>query len=219
MNEKFLKFKNKCFTILGLGISGIASLDYLLKVASETKIKIFVSDTRSLDSLPEKLRQKLDSNKECLDYEFGSVHSEKCLESDYLLVSPGINPQEKIILDAKKAKVQVFTELELASQMMNKYICITGTNGKSTVSSWLSFVLESPLCGNIGIPCLEVLNSSDNKDDWYVLETSSFQLAHSNHLKPKIAAITNITPDHITWHGSWEEYINSKFKITEYQDS
>lgn len=212
MNEKFL---NKRFTILGLGISGIASLNYLLQSGA----KIFVSDTRQIDSLNEDLIKKLTQNKKIVDFEFGLPHSERCLQSDYLLVSPGISPQEAIIQKAKSLGVCVLTELELATQMMSQYICITGTNGKSTVSSWLSFVLESPLCGNIGIPCLQVLESSQESESNYVLEVSSYQLAHSNNLKPKIAAITNVTPDHISWHGSWQEYLSSKIKITQKQDS
>lgn len=206
----------KRFTILGLGISGISTLNFLIDKKTE---KIFLSDKRPFNSLAEPVRRSILSNRKFIETEFGCEHSFRFLDTDYLVVSPGINYDSNMIQEAKRRSLEVITEAELAARLTveqgKSFIGVTGTNGKSTVTSWISHIMNFPACGNIGKPFIEAIESSPS--DAYVCELSSFQLAHSGLMKPKIAIITNITPDHISWHGSWEHYVKSKFRITQGQ--
>jgi UDP-N-acetylmuramoylalanine--D-glutamate ligase len=221
------EFSNKKFCILGLGISGLASLKFLLELVktspkvSSANPQIFISDTRAFDSLHNDVQQLLTKakNQSRLDYEFGLPHSTKCFDCDYLLISPGISPQDAFIQEAKQKQIQVLTEVEFGTHFVKDYICITGTNGKSTVTAWTASLLSGSACGNIGVPLLQALNQPSTFSPPHVIETSSFMLAHSHHLKPKVAAITNVTPDHIAWHGGWQEYFKAKLTITLKQNS
>ena len=96
-----------------------------------------------------------------------------------------------------------------------KTIVVTGTNGKSTTCKILEHVLKKNginvrLAGNIGKP---VLDLNLKKQPIVIIEASSFQLAYSKYIKPEYAIILNITKDHLDWHGSYKDYVNSKFKI------
>lgn len=205
----------KGFALLGLGISGIAALEFLLTRKAK---KIFVSDTTEYVKLPTKVLELLESNKDTIECEFGIPHSARCLEYDYLIVSPGLSPNTSILREARQRGLSVLTELDLAASQKSNYIGITGTNGKSTTTAWTAHILKAPACGNIGIPFLKAI-SDEPEANHYVCEMSSFQLEHSQSLHPKIAAFTNITPDHINWHGSWDNYLQAKFKITALQEA
>lgn len=204
---------NKSYAILGLGISGLATLEFFIDRGMK---QIFISETQSLEIAKQKL-QKYDKQIQ-IDLEAGIPHSDKCLNYDYLIISPGISPSEPILQKAHQLNKQVLSEIELASQEVNRFIAITGTNGKSTTTAWIGHVLRTPPCGNIGLPFLKALMLAPNQN-YYVCECSSFQLEHSQRLRPNIALITNISPDHISWHGSWEKYLQAKAKITQFQTS
>ena len=97
----------------------------------------------------------------------------------------------------------------------SKSIVVTGTNGKSTTCKILAHILKknnykTALGGNIGTP---ILNLKSSKENFLIIEASSFQLAHSKFIRPDYAFLLNITNDHIDWHGSMKNYLNSKFKI------
>jgi len=211
---------NKSFAILGLGISGVATLDFLRERGVE---QILLSDSNAHDKLSAAALQSIDANKEHVKCEFGIPHSETCLEYDYLIISPGIAPEAEILRKAREKNISILTELDLASEYLRThkvsagaYVGITGTNGKSTTTAWTAHILGVPACGNIGLPFVQAVSELPISK-WYVCEMSSFQLQHSKIIKPSIAAITNITPDHINWHGSWENYVKAKFKITQQQ--
>ena len=96
-----------------------------------------------------------------------------------------------------------------------KSIVVTGTNGKSTTCKILEHVLKKNkfktlLGGNIGTP---ILSLNVKKNNFLIIEASSFQLAHSKFIRPDYAILLNISNDHIDWHGNIKNYINSKFKI------
>ena len=109
----------------------------------------------------------------------------------------------------------IFQNPELAYKETGKpFMGITGTNGKTTVTALTSHILSSeykaPVCGNIGVPPTSLL---DEEIDYFVCELSSFQMEHTNAFKAQIACWTNFTPDHITWHGTLENYFNAKAKL------
>jgi UDP-N-acetylmuramoylalanine--D-glutamate ligase len=200
----------KSFAILGAGLSGRAAMEFLL---TKNVNRICLSDSNKSQALIDFAEKHKEKNN--VVFAFGD--EEECLNYDYIIVSPGISSSHEVLLKAKEKNIQIITELDLAFAELENYICITGTNGKSTVTAWTAHVLGSVPCGNFGKPFVSALIEKPSLD-WYVCETSSYQLTHQKLIKPRIACITNITPDHLNWHGSWENYVESKFKITQNQD-
>ncbi len=203
---------DKAIGILGLGKTGISCFDYLL--AHTTKIVCFDDNQRPRD-------------------EFAKCYGHSCLVDlddarwknlDYIVVSPGVSlyyPQKHRIYSLI-GNAQIISDVEIfyahrhnpAFQNINQttnFIAVTGTNGKSTICSLAAHILQSLgyICGgNIGVPCLNLAQSSG-----YVLELSSFQLDLLTDFKPHVAAISNITPDHIDRYPSMQQYIDSKLSI------
>ena len=139
------------------------------------------------------------------------------INAEYIVVSPSISPQHLIFKFAKFYKKKIIGEVEYAylSGIRNSCIIgITGTNGKTTVTTMLGHIFgtsDSTICGNVGIPATDVIM---HKKAINVIELSSFQLMTIDKFKPNIACILNIAPDHIDYHGSYSEYIRCKMKIT-----
>ncbi len=140
---------------------------------------------------------------------------------DFVVTSPGIKPSHRFIKSALGRKIEVISELELASRFAKKpIIAITGTNGKTTTVKLIenilnSFGLKALACGNCGVAFSDVV---DEDVDFFVVEASSFQLEFTKDFKPHIAAILNIDFDHLYWHGDMENYIKAKMKIFKNQD-
>jgi len=145
-------------------------------------------------------------------------------EVDYIILSPGIsleNSKNKTKLFDYKNKI--ITDLDLIFSLKNflKSVVVTGSNGKSTTCKIISHVLKKNnfkilLGGNIGTP---ILNLKIKKNSYIIIEASSFQLAHSKFIRPDYAILLNITNDHLDWHGTMKNYVNSKFKIFNFQTS
>ena len=153
-----------------------------------------------------------------------TIVSSSCLDrADFIVMSPGIS-LKRASLKKKliKNKDKIITDLDLF-YLFNptiKSIVVTGTNGKSTTCKILEHVLKKnninvELGGNIGKP---VLDLNLEKNPIAIIEASSFQLAYSKFVKPDYAILLNITNDHLDWHVSAKEYINSKFKIFSNQE-
>lgn len=143
-------------------------------------------------------------------------------EYDMFYVAPGVPNNDPLLLELKKNNKYISSELEYSLNRLknNKIIAITGSNGKTTVASLLSYILKKKnikhvLAGNIGTPLVKYINISI--DTLIILEVSSFQLERVNNLKPYISIITNITPNHLDRH-SLEDYIKIKKKIYSLQD-
>ncbi len=141
------------------------------------------------------------------------------LNSDFLkqielcVVSPGIKPNSEIIKKIKSMNIKIIGELELGYvESRAKVAAITGTNGKTTAVSLLSWVCgkKAALVGNVGCPI-----TSYTKAKNMIVEVSSFQLETIDKFRPNVAGITYIDSDHIDYHGSLENYINAKYKIAQ----
>ena len=138
---------------------------------------------------------------------------------DYIILSPGISLiKNKNLL---KFKEKIITDLDLFYLSNNKLrsIVVTGTNGKSTTCKLLAHLLKMnnfkiALGGNIGTPILDLKYS---KNCSVIIEASSFQLSHSKFICPDYALFLNLTNDHLDWHGSMANYLNSKLKIFKLQ--
>ena len=142
----------------------------------------------------------------------------------FIVTSPGVSQDVEILKQARKRKIKILGEFDFgASQLKCDAIAVTGTNGKTTTVSIINHLLQSYdgkvfLGGNIGTPVTEFCEKT-SKTDVAVLECSSFQLERVKNFKPHIAAILNITPDHLNRHKTMEKYFSCKYKITQNQTS
>jgi UDP-N-acetylmuramoylalanine--D-glutamate ligase len=142
---------------------------------------------------------------------------------DLVITSPGLRPDSSLIRRATNAEIPIWTDIDLAWRLRDKvgrpadWICVTGTNGKTTTVQLINHILQkaglrSEACGNIGTPILDCIRNEDGLDV-LVVELSSFQLHYLGKIQPFAAAVLNIDLDHIDWHGSFEGYKEAKGKI------
>tara|TARA_B100000900_G_scaffold307893_1_gene266555 strand:+ start:1 stop:1308 length:1308 start_codon:yes stop_codon:yes gene_type:complete len=135
---------------------------------------------------------------------------------DYVIVSPGIPKEENLIRQIIKYKCKIITDIEIIQSIIkSKFICITGTNGKTSTVTLLADILnankiKSIACGNNGISVFEALNDSY---EYVILEISSYQLEYIENLKSEISVILNITSDHLDRHNNFGKYKKIKSKI------
>lgn len=212
-----LEIKNKKISIIGAVRSGLAAA----KLAKKLGAIPFVSDAGS----EEKLKSSIEFLKsEKIDFETGK-HSEKVYECDLMVVSPGVPSNADVIKNAVNRKIKIISELEFASSFCKgNIIGITGTNGKTTVTSLCDYLFnqcgkKSYGAGNIGLAFSEIA-AEVKVNEFVSLEISSFQLDLIDNFKPKVAMILNITPDHLNrYENSIEKYALSKLRIFENQDA
>jgi UDP-N-acetylmuramoylalanine--D-glutamate ligase len=198
---------NKSVTILGLGKSGRASAEYLAKRGAH----VIVSEKKEL--FDDNLKHAEFLKGLGVQVESGGHRDETIARADLIITSPGIKPTESMIAHARQTGKEVISDVEVAFRDATvPVIAVTGTNGKSTTTAWISFMIEqsghkAPACGNIGLP---VLTALEQKPDYLVVEVSSFQLFYSVSFSPLIAVWTNLTLDHLDWHGTLDHYIAAK---------
>ena len=211
-----MELKGKRVTVIGLGNSGINAALLLAKHGA----KVFGTDSSDSAEL-KKAKVKLEANK--ISVEIG-IHTEDFVKgSSLVVVSPGVEDSSIAMNWVQKYKIPIISEMELGYRFCKgRIIAITGTNGKSTVTTLIGDILakggkNTVTCGNIGNSlCGEV--SKIKKDTWVVLEVSSAQLEHIEKFKPQIAVILNITDDHMDRYKNFYEYFNHKLKIFANQD-
>ena len=141
---------------------------------------------------------------------------------DLLLVSPGWREDHPVVLAARKARIALINEIDLAWSLKpvgQKWIALTGTNGKTTTVELAASMLRSAgltatACGNVGTTVIETVES-EYKYDFLVLELSSFQLHWLEDAQFVSSAILNIAEDHVDWHGSFDAYAQAKISILE----
>ena len=140
----------------------------------------------------------------------------KISEVDEVIISPGIAPSHELLQKLITKKIPIKTDIDIFGiNYQGKVIGVTGTNGKTTfVNELTNFLnlnkLTSIAVGNVGVSPLDIL--ADNYD-YVILELSSYQLHYTTKLNLDIAIILNLFPDHIDWHDSFDNYVNSKLKI------
>ena len=137
---------------------------------------------------------------------------------DLAIVSPGIPFGSPFFASAQAHATRVIGEPEFAwSQSPERWVAITGTNGKTTTTLLTTQILKvgglaAQAIGNVGTLATSRVGQRDN-NDWFVAELSSFQLATTERLHPRVACLLNVTPDHLEWHGSMEEYARAKERV------
>jgi len=136
---------------------------------------------------------------------------------DRLIVSPGVADDDDLLKKARKKKLEVISDIELfARDAKAPFVAISGSNGKSTVTTLLFHMCRADgrkalAGGNLGKPALDLLAEDD--PDIYVLELSSFQLQRTETLPAEVAVLLNVSPDHLDWHADEAEYRKSKYRI------
>jgi len=200
--------------IVGMARSGVA----IARLVQTLRGGPFVSDSAPADKLSDQCAELRNLD---IPFEIGG-HTERLLACDYLVVSPGVPPDIRILEQARGKGLPIFSEMEVASWVCpGPIVAITGANGKTTTTTLLGEImtaagLDTHVCGNIGRPLADVVGLM-KAESVAVLEVSSFQLEAISEFRPHVAAILNLTADHIDRHGSFEAYKKAKYRITENQ--
>lgn len=200
----------KRIVVLGGGESG-AGAAVLAKVKG---FDVFLSDRGRIAAEHAALLKKWE-----IPFEEGHHTEELILNADEIVKSPGIPTSAPMIQKIMERGIHIISEIEFAGRYDTaKKICITGSNGKTTTTSLIYYLLKEAglnvgLGGNIGKSY--AYQVATEHFDYYVLEISSFQLDNCYEFRPDIAIITNITPDHLDRYGyEMENYVKAKFRIT-----
>ncbi len=220
INEKLVEFnnylKNKKVAIIGLGISNIPLIDYLYNLQA----KVTVFDDRNIEKIPKNIMDKI--TKYTFEFSFGENCLSKLVGFDLIFRSPSCMPTKKELVEEAKRGAIITSEIEMLIEVAPcKVIGITGSDGKTTTTSLVYAIVKEAgynayLGGNIGTPLFTKLESI-KPEDIIVLELSSFQLMNMN-ISPDISVITNVTPNHLNIHSSYEEYIDAKKNIFKNQN-
>jgi len=201
-------FQGKRVAVIGLGISGLATVRFLLKhgvkpVLMDTRLKV-----AGLEQFP---AEKVDG------IYLGELDANRLAKMDVLLVSPGLDLSLPAVRFAIAQGVQIIGDVELFAMVNTKpVVAITGSNGKSTVTKLVEHMLncagiKALAAGNIGLAVLDALEQTDT--EVYVLELSSFQLETTHHLPLVAAAHLNLSEDHLDRHGTMANYAAAKQRI------
>ncbi len=199
---------NKRYVVLGLGLSGLATVRFLLAQGIHPE----VMDTRSHPPGSD----WLDEHAPQLVTYFGELPEDALLDTDYVIISPGLSVALPAVQNAIVQGIEVIGDVELFARLNTKpVIAVTGSNGKSSVVTLTHQVLcaaglKAALGGNIGTPVLELL---DTDYDVVVLELSSFQLETTQSLRPTSSCILNITEDHMDRYSDFSAYTAAKQRI------
>ena len=199
--------------ILGAGESGSGAAI----LAKEKGYDVFVSDC---GTIKEPYRALLDQNG--IVWEDGHHTESLILNADEVIKSPGIPLTAPLIQKLQAQGTPILSEIEFAARYTHaKMICITGSNGKTTTTSLIFYILQQAglnvgLAGNIGNSL--ALQVAHEDRDYYVIELSSFQLDNMYDFKADIAILLNITPDHLDRYDyKFQNYVDAKFRITRNQ--
>ncbi len=213
-------FENQKILILGFARSGYEAAKFLIQRGNQVVLN---------DSKQEELQdaEKVKELRELgVEFVFGS-HPDDLLDStfDYLIKNPGVPIYHKYVLKARELGIEVINEVEMAYRLFPKNVTligITGTNGKTTTTSLTYAIVKEAfgdrafLAGNIGFPLSGIL-SELKEGDVVVMEVSCQQLANLSTFHPNIAVMTNLSPAHIDFFGSYEVYKKAKAKLFQNQ--
>ncbi|HEX8817859.1 MAG TPA: UDP-N-acetylmuramoyl-L-alanine--D-glutamate ligase [Terriglobales bacterium] len=212
-----MELTNKRVLVVGLGKSGVASALFLKAHGA----RVTVSDAKPQDEFKEEIPVLLDHG---ITIETGG-HGERTFQGqDLIVVSPGVPVDAKPLVQARALGENVIGEIELAAQAFpGTIVAITGSNGKTTTTTLAGEIMSAGgiatvVGGNIGTPAISLVEGATKKTV-AVLEVSSFQLETIQTFRPHIAAILNITPDHLDRHRTFTAYADAKARIFENQQA
>ncbi|MCE1224915.1 MAG: UDP-N-acetylmuramoyl-L-alanine--D-glutamate ligase [Geobacteraceae bacterium] len=210
-----MELKHTKITVMGLAKTGVASARFLAQQGAQ----VTATDMRDETALAGVLAELAG-----LDIRFvlGRHDQADFTTADLVVVSPGVPQEHPLLLKATEAGVAVASEIELASRFITApLVAITGTNGKTTTTTLVGELFRANgfstyVGGNIGDPLVD-LPASGETVERVAAEISSFQLEWIEQFKPRVAALLNITEDHLDRYHGYQEYINAKLRIFENQ--
>lgn len=212
-----IQFYNKKVLVCGFGRTGMSVTNLLLNEGATVHVtvnKLSDDDKTFVDTFKSK------------GVVFHIIDSPNDIVTgyDYVVISPGIDTNSDFVITATNNNILVMSEIEVAYNVCKgKMIGITGTNGKTTVTTLTNKIINeymgnSYAVGNIGVPFSDYALKSDD-DTIFVTELSSYQLETTYSIKPKVSAVLNITEDHLARHKTMENYIDTKQRIFKNQTS
>lgn len=210
-----MDLSGKKVLVVGLARSGMAAIRVLKKLGAE----VTLSESKKKDDIKE-IGFLNENNVEIVGQDMSVFER----DFDFVVKNPGVPYRSPMMQKLKERNIPVITEIELAYQVAKPqhYIAITGTNGKTTASTLTYEILrrafpgKAHLCGNIGIPLCEIVMENGLMEEgghYIALEISNFQLVNIDKFRPEVATIINLTPDHIDFMGSLDNYYKSKTEV------
>ncbi len=203
-----MELRNKKILILGFSTTGIAAAKYFKSKGAD----VYISE---YSQIKDKQKQDFEDMKNLgINIEFEGHSDEFIKNAEFCILSPSIPIDTPVLKKLEEQNIKYFSDIEYVSKNNNdKIVLITGTNGKTTTTALVSHILsekyQAPATGNIGVSPFEYL---DKNVDYFVIEASSYQLHYSPTFSPKIGIFTNLTPDHINWHKTLDNYFEAKAK-------
>ena len=205
--------KGKKVTVVGGARSGLA----VARLLADVGAKVFLTE---MGAATEGLTEALE--RADVRYEFGG-HTARALDADVFVISPGVPSTIRLVEQALRSGLPVYSEIEVASWFCEApIVAITGTNGKTTTTSLIGHLFRrsgrgTVVAGNIGYPFADYVRGL-TPEDVAVLEVSSFQLDHIDTFRPRVGVLLGITPDHLDRYGhDFNRYAQSKFRLFENQ--
>jgi len=217
-------FAGRKVLVMGLGRFG-GGVD-VAKFACSTGAKVTVTDLAAADKLADSIDQL--KNFKDIQFHLGSHEPADFENADIVIANPAVPPDNKFLKIARQANRFVTSQINIFLELCPATIIgITGSNGKSTTTALTAHLLRSRrdrqvwLSGNIGNEPLLANIDQIGPDDLVVLELSSFQIEHFAQIQksPKAALLTNLTPNHLDRHGTFENYCAAKENIFKFQKS
>jgi UDP-N-acetylmuramoylalanine--D-glutamate ligase len=195
--------------VVGLARSGRSAAQLLARAGSD----VYASD---IGHSPELEATALELHEDQVDVELGGHDLERIARAALVVASPGVPPNAPPFAAARKAGVEIVSEIEIGLRFLPRltYIAVTGTNGKTTTTALIGHLLaalgkRSETAGNIGTPLTE-LAMRKLPPDWVALEVSSFQLHDTPGIKPNVGVLTNLSANHLDRYDSVDEYFGDK---------
>ena len=201
---KTMNLQDKKVAVIGIGKTGLATARFLagqqarIALTDEKPVAAWGEALAAVETLP-------------TDLTITPYGPEVLTGAEMVIPSPGVNPSNPILREALRRQIPILSEIELASRFLaTPLIAITGTNGKTTVTTLIGEILAAAgnkvfVGGNIGAPLIGYVDGTQEAD-WAVVEVSSFQLQWASDFHPRVALLLNTTFDHIDYHGSFDAY-------------
>ena len=210
-----MEFTDRHILVVGLAKTGVACARFLARQGA----RVTVTDMRDEIALAATMDELEGLG---IRWSLGRHDESDFLGSDLIVVSPGVPMDHPLLVKAAEAGREIVSEIELASRFISApIVAITGTNGKTTTTTLTGEIFKNNgyqtyVGGNIGDPLIELVDSGETPQR-VVAEISSFQLEWINCFRPKIAALLNLSEDHLDRYASYQAYIDAKLRIFENQ--
>lgn len=208
-------YQNRRVLVIGLGRSGVAACALLKAKGAQ----VVATDLRSRDELD---ANALAAAAKVDETVLASHPPELVHDVDLIVLSPGVSLTLPLLVEARRRSIPIWSELELGfRQVSGTVVAVTGTKGKSTTATLIRDMMrasgrEVRLAGNIGAPLSAELDGA-REQTFFVVEVSSFQLETIDSFRPRVAVLLDVSPDHLDWHPTFDDYARAKARIFENQ--